>query len=56
MIGVVVGVTICVLAGSGRAQQDAAGLEVLQLRPNFYMIARPASNVGVQIGPDGVAS
>lgn len=54
MIGVVVGVTICVLAGSGRAQQDAAGLEVLQLRPNFYMIARPASNVGVQIGPDGV--
>ena len=53
-IGVVVGVPICVLAGSGRAQQDAAGLEVLQLRPNFYMIARPASNVGVQIGPDGV--
>jgi cyclase len=41
-------------AGSGRAQQDAAGLEVLQLRPTFYMIARPTSNVGVQIGPDGV--
>jgi len=40
--------------GSGRAQQDAAGLEVLQLRPNFYMIARPTSNVGVQIGLDGV--
>jgi glyoxylase-like metal-dependent hydrolase (beta-lactamase superfamily II) len=54
MIGAVVGVTICAWAGNGRAQQDTAGPEVLQLRPNFYMIARPASNVGVQIGPDGV--
>ncbi len=42
------------LAGSARAQQDAAPLEVLQLRQNFYMIASPASNVGVQVGPDGV--
>jgi cyclase len=30
------------------------GLEVLQLRPNFYMIAGGGSNVGVQIGDDGV--
>lgn len=29
-------------------------LEVLQLRPNFYMIAGGGSNVGVQIGDDGV--
>jgi glyoxylase-like metal-dependent hydrolase (beta-lactamase superfamily II) len=54
MIGALVGVTIYALAGSGRAQQIADGIEVLQLRPNFYMIATPASNVGVQIGPDGV--
>ncbi|HZM97600.1 MAG TPA: MBL fold metallo-hydrolase [Vicinamibacterales bacterium] len=30
------------------------GLEVLQLRPNFYLIAGGGSNVGVQIGDDGV--
>jgi len=41
-------------AGSGRAQQDVAGIEVLQVRPNFYLIASPLSNVGVQIGLDGV--
>jgi cyclase len=53
-ISAVIGVMMWPLAGGGRAQQDAAGLEVLQVRPNFYMIASPASNVGVQIGPDGV--
>jgi glyoxylase-like metal-dependent hydrolase (beta-lactamase superfamily II) len=53
-IGAVVGLMICAWAGRGRAQQGAAGIEVLQVRPNFYMIARPASNVGVQVGPDGV--
>jgi len=30
------------------------GLEVLQLRPNFFMIAGGGSNVGVQVGDDGV--
>src|SRR5215470_4523420 len=54
MIGLVIGLLIWPSVGSGRAQQEAAGIEVLQLRPNFYMIARPLSNVGVQIGPDGV--
>jgi glyoxylase-like metal-dependent hydrolase (beta-lactamase superfamily II) len=52
-IGAVVGLTICSAAGS-RAQQDAAAIEVLQVRANFYMIATPLSNVGVQIGPDGI--
>ena len=32
----------------------AGGLEVLQLRPNFYMIAGAGGNIGVQVGPDGV--
>src|SRR5690242_8421794 len=54
MIGAVLGVITCFWAGSGRAQQASAGIEVLQIRPNFYMIASPISNVGVQIGPDGV--
>src|SRR5438067_6812429 len=30
------------------------GLEVLQLRPNFYLIACAGGNIGVQVGGDGV--
>jgi cyclase len=37
-------------AGAG----DAADLEVLQLRPNFFMIAGAGGNIGVQVGEDGV--
>jgi glyoxylase-like metal-dependent hydrolase (beta-lactamase superfamily II) len=43
--------------GVVRAQQsteEAGGLEVLQLRPNFYMIVGAGGNIGVQAGPDGV--
>jgi cyclase len=43
--------------GVARAQQsteEAGGLEVLQLRPNFYMIVGAGGNIGVQVGPDGV--
>ena len=41
---------------SGLAAQQAAGanLEVLQLRPNFYMIAGAGGNIGFQVGVDGV--
>lgn len=38
-------------AAPARAQQD---LEVVQLRPNFYMIAGAGGNIAVQTGPDGV--
>jgi len=31
-----------------------ADFEVLQLRPNFYMIAGAGGNIGVQVGVDGV--
>ena len=51
--GAVVGLMICASARSGRTQQTV-GLEVLQVRPNFYLIATAVSNVGVQVGPDGV--
>ena len=43
-----------------RAQQTSGGgqaadaLEVLELRPNFFMIAGAGGNIGVQTGPDGV--
>jgi len=53
-IGIVLGLSIGSWAGTGLAQQDGVRIEVLQVRPNFYMIGSPASNVGVQIGPDGV--
>jgi glyoxylase-like metal-dependent hydrolase (beta-lactamase superfamily II) len=43
------------LAQGGQTSTAAGGgLEVLQLRPNFFMIAGGGSNVGVQIGDDGV--
>jgi glyoxylase-like metal-dependent hydrolase (beta-lactamase superfamily II) len=33
---------------------NSDGLDLLQLRPNFYVIAGAGGNIGVQIGPDGV--
>ena len=36
------------------SEEESGGLEVLQLRPNFYMIAGAGGNIGVQVGPDGV--
>src|SRR4030095_2009899 len=41
-------------AGEQSSIAAGVGLEVLQLRPNFFMIAGGGSNVGVQIGDDGV--
>src|SRR5882672_1133759 len=34
--------------------QAAHELDVLQLRPNFFMVAGAGGNIGVQIGEDGV--
>jgi len=42
------------VAGTGSAQQGSPGLAVVQVRPDFYMIAGAGANIGVQIGPDGV--
>jgi hypothetical protein len=35
-------------------QQSSGALDVVQVRPNFYMIAGAGGNIGVQIGVDGV--
>jgi cyclase len=41
--------------GTAAAQQPpGTNLEVLQLRPNFYMIAGAGGNIGFQVGGDGV--
>jgi glyoxylase-like metal-dependent hydrolase (beta-lactamase superfamily II) len=37
-------------SGSG----SSGGLETLQVRPNFFMIAGAGGNIGVQVGEDGV--
>ena len=44
-------------AGAGSARQDrpvGPALDVIQIQPNFYMIAGAGGNIGVQLGPDGV--
>ena len=35
-------------------QEKSGGLDVVQLRPNFYVIGGAGGNIVVQIGPDGV--
>jgi glyoxylase-like metal-dependent hydrolase (beta-lactamase superfamily II) len=40
--------------GAAQSGGSAEPLEVLQVRPNFYMIAGAGGNIGVQIGSDGV--
>ena len=42
------------LAAQASRAPSADGLEVLQVRPNFFMIAGAGGNVGVQVGEDGV--
>ncbi|MEO8097140.1 MAG: hypothetical protein ABI811_05520 [Acidobacteriota bacterium] len=42
----------CVLIQA--AEPDNGGLDVVQVRPNFYMIAGAGGNIGVQIGSDGI--
>ncbi len=41
-------------APPAQADANAGGLEVLQLRPHFYMIAGAGANIAVQIGQDGI--
>jgi glyoxylase-like metal-dependent hydrolase (beta-lactamase superfamily II) len=51
-LAVVCFVAICADARTGA--QAPRDIEVLQLRPNFFMIAGAGGNIGVQIGEDGV--
>jgi glyoxylase-like metal-dependent hydrolase (beta-lactamase superfamily II) len=42
------------LAAQASRAASSDGLEVLELRPDFFMIAGAGSNIGVQVGEDGV--
>jgi glyoxylase-like metal-dependent hydrolase (beta-lactamase superfamily II) len=51
----VIGAAALLTVGGLAAQPTpAAGLEVLPLRANFYMIAGAGGNIGFQVGADGV--
>lgn len=63
--GTLIAVSVCIGAVEAQGGQRAPGaqtlnapaagdLEVIQVRPNFYMIAGAGGNIGVQIGEDGV--
>ena len=41
-------------AAAAQTPQTREALEVIQLQPNFYMIAGAGGNIAVQIGPEGV--
>jgi cyclase len=45
---------LCGTTAGRAAEPDTSGLDVIQVRPNFYMIAGAGGNIGVQIGSDGV--
>ena len=49
------GVLVIASAGTTGARQQTPGdLEVLQLRPNFHVVAGAGSNIGVHTGEDGI--
>jgi glyoxylase-like metal-dependent hydrolase (beta-lactamase superfamily II) len=47
------GLLSCAAFAGAAAAQDS-GLEVVQVRPNFYMIGGAGGNIGAEIGSDGV--
>jgi len=47
-------VTEARIALPGQQASETGDLEVLQLRPNFFMIAGAGGNISVQVGEDGV--
>jgi cyclase len=52
-LGIAVGLALCGFLFVSLAAQDA-GLDVVKVRKNFYMIAGAGGNIGVQIGSDGI--
>src|ERR1051326_7268955 len=51
---VAAGLIACGALAVRGAETEAGGLDIIKLRPNFYMIAGGGGNVAVQIGVDGV--
>ncbi len=47
------GLILCGAGACMAAEADNGGLDVVKVRPNFYMIAGAGANIAVQIGTDG---
>src|SRR5439155_13449380 len=41
-------------AAAAQAAAPSGGLEILEVRPSFFVIAGAGANVGVQVGEDGL--
>jgi cyclase len=53
-VAAAVGLMVCGAVSSGAAEPETGGLDIVRVRPNFYMIAGAGGNIGAQIGPDGI--
>jgi len=53
-IGLVALACVCGAARMAAAEANREAIEVLRVRPNFYVIAGAGANISVQTGPDGV--
>src|SRR5580698_1486860 len=53
-VAAALGWALCGAVSGQAAESDNGGLDVVKVRPNFYMIAGAGGNIGVQIGSDGV--
>src|SRR5690349_9948432 len=51
---ILAGVVVAFAGIGGVRQTLAEGLDVVQVRPDFYMIAGAGGNIAVQVGPAGV--
>ena len=52
-VGVVANRTMSAQAPPQRADAASGGLDVVQVRPDFFMIAGAGGNIAVETGPDG---
>src|SRR5258708_38606558 len=52
-VAAVFGLAACSAVSILAAEPDTGGLDVVRVRPNFYMIAGDGGNIAVQIGSDG---
>src|ERR1700676_2812061 len=53
-VAAVFGLVMCSAVSSQAAEPDTGGIDVVRVRPNFYMIAGAGGNIAVQIGSDGI--
>jgi glyoxylase-like metal-dependent hydrolase (beta-lactamase superfamily II) len=54
LLATVITITLLAWQVVSRAQGLTPALEILQVRPNFYMIVGAGANIGAQVGPNGV--